>query len=379
MTVVCGEVPVLAAAGTLGTVFNYVICIFAIGVIIFAHELGHFLLAKKNGVYVVEFSLGMGPRLLSYKKGETRYSLKLVPFGGSCMMMGEDGGIPDAEPEVDQNEKISEDRSFQNKSVWARISIIAAGPIFNFLLAFLCSVVIIGSIGVDRATLIDVMEGYPADEAGIQAGDTILSLNGRDVTFYRDVTLYLQFCDPTQPVAVTYERDGQTYETELNFRYDEEDQKYYLGLVGSSSYREKVSPLQTLRYSVSDVRYCIEVTFRSLQMLFTGQASLNDLSGPVGITSVMSETVEAASADGAFYIFLNILNLMVLISANLGVVNLLPIPALDGGRLLFLILEAIRGKPVNREREGMVHIVGMVLLMILMVVVLFNDVRKLIF
>lgn len=379
MTILHGTAPVLAAAGTLGTVFNYIISIFALGVIIFAHELGHFLLAKKNGVYVVEFSIGMGPRLLSYKKGETRYSIKLVPFGGSCMMMGEDGGIPDAEPELEQKEEIDEERSFQNKSVWARISIIAAGPFFNFLLAFLCSVIIVGSIGVDRATLIDVMEGYPAAEAGIEAGDTILKLNDHKVTFYRDVTLYLQFCDPTEPVSVTYERDGEIYETQLNFRYDETEGRYYLGLVGSTSYRQRVSPFQTLRYSLSDVRYNIELTFRSLQMLFTGQASVNDLSGPVGITSVMNETVEAAKVDGAFYVFLNILNLMILISANLGVMNLLPIPALDGGRLLFLIIEAVRGKPVNREREGIVHIVGMVLLMLLMVFVLFNDVRKLIF
>ena len=379
MTMWYESMQMVSAAGTLGTVFNYVISIFALGVIIFAHELGHFLLAKKNGVYVVEFSIGMGPRLLTYKKGETRYSIKLIPFGGSCMMMGEDGGIPDAEPEIETSADIGEDRSFQDKSVWARIAIIAAGPFFNFLLAFVCAVVVVGSVGIDRPALLEVMDGYPAQEAGMEAGDTIRELNGHKVTFYRDVILYLQFCDPTEPVEVTYERDGEVKQAEISFRYDEESGRYYLGLVGSTSYRDKVSPLQVVRYSFSEVRYTIEATFRSLQMLFTGKASVNDLSGPVGITSVMNDTVEAAKADGAFYVFLNILNLMMLISANLGIMNLLPIPALDGGRLLFLLIEAVRGKPVDREKEGIVHIVGMVLLMLLMVVVLFNDIRKLIF
>lgn len=377
MNWLCNGVSMLSAAGTIGTIFNYVISILALGLIVLAHELGHFLLAKKNGVHVIEFSIGMGPRLVSVKKGDTRYSLKWIPFGGSCMMMGEDGGIPDAEPELEGQERIDPERSFQNKSVWARISIIVAGPIFNFLLAFICSVVIIGTIGVDTSRIIDVMEGYPAEEAGLQADDKIISLNGHKVVFYRDVTLYLQFCDPMEPVDVVYQRDGERYETTLEFQYDEEEGRYYLGLIGSNSYREAVGPLQVLRYGVSEVRYCVEVTVRSIQMLVTGAASVNDLSGPVGITTVMNETVEEAKSDGPLYVFLNLLNLIILISANLGVMNLLPLPALDGGRLLFLIIEAVRGKPVDREKEGMVHIVGMVLLMLLMVAVLFNDIRKL--
>ena len=368
----------LLAAGTLGTIFNYAVSIFALGLIILAHELGHFLIAKKNGVCVVEFSIGMGPRLISVKKGETRYSLKWIPFGGSCMMLGEDGGIPDEVPEAQEKEKLDSEGSFQSKSVWARMAIIAAGPLFNFLLAFVCSVVIMGNIGVDTARVLDVIDGYPAQEAGIQADDTIISLNGHHVTFYRDITLYLRFQDPMKPVEVVYERDGQRYTTTLSFQYDEEAKQYYIGLIGSNNYREMVSPVQVLRYSLSEVRYSIEATVRSIQMLVTGSASVNDLSGPVGITSVMNETVEEAKSDGALYVLLNILNLMILISANLGVMNLLPLPALDGGRLFFLIIEAVRGKPIDREKEGMVHIVGMVLLMLLMVFVLFNDIRKLI-
>lgn len=180
-------------------------------------------------------------------------------------------------------------------------------------------------------------------------------------------------------MQVVYERDGAQYETELHFQYDEDAGRYYIGIQGSTSYRQKLSPVQVVRYSLSETRYNLELTLKSLQMLFTGKASVNDLSGPVGITNVMTETVESAKSDGALYVFLNILNLMILISANLGVMNLLPIPALDGGRLFFLLIEAVRGKPVSREKEGIVHIIGFVLLMILMVFVVFNDIRKLFF
>ena len=368
-------------AAALGKIFNYAISIFALGFIIFFHELGHFLLAKKNGICVIEFSVGMGPRLFSFKKGETRYSLKWIPFGGSCMMQGEDGGIPDAAPEPDPEDAIALDpeRSFADKSVWARISVIAAGPLFNFLLAFLCSLVIMGTIGADTPEILGVIDGYPAQEAGLAAGDEILSINGEKMVFYRDVLLYLQLADPTETMQVVYERDGAQYETELHFQYDEDAGRYYIGIQGSTSYRQKLSPVQVVRYSLSETRYNLELTLKSLQMLFTGKASVNDLSGPVGITNVMTETVESAKSDGALYVFLNILNLMILISANLGVMNLLPIPALDGGRLFFLLIEAVRGKPVSREKEGIVHIIGFVLLMILMVFVVFNDIRKLFF
>ena len=206
-------------AAALGTIFNYAISIFALGFIIFFHELGHFLLAKKNGICVIEFSVGMGPRLFSFKKGETRYSLKWIPFGGSCMMQGEDGGIPDAAPEPDPEDAIALDpeRSFADKSVWARISVIAAGPLFNFLLAFLCSLVIMGTIGADTPEILGVIDGYPAQEAGLAAGDEILSINGEKMVFYRDVLLYLQLADPTETMQVVYERDGAQYETELHF------------------------------------------------------------------------------------------------------------------------------------------------------------------
>ena len=352
-------------------VFSIIITLIIISIIVFMHEFGHFLLAKKNGIGVTEFSIGMGPRLFSKVRGNTRYSIKGIPFGGSCIMKGDDNGIPDPDMEADTS-----DDAFNNKSVWARISVIAAGPIFNFILAFILSVILIGLVGFDKPVIQSVMDGYPAQQAGMQAGDEIVKLNNKKIVIYRDISLYLDD-HPGESVDVTYKRDGQIYNTTIVPKWDEENQKYYMGIMGSTSYRTKGNVLQTMKYSAYEVKYWIELTFKSLGMLFTGKASVNDLSGPVGIVDIVDTTVQETKSDGMFYVFLNMLNLSILISANLGVMNLLPIPALDGGRLIFLFIEAVRGKPVPRDKEGIVHIAGFVLLMALMVFVLFNDIRKL--
>lgn len=330
--------------------------------IILFHELGHFLLAKRGGITVEEFSLGMGPRILSTVKGGTRYSWKLLPFGGSCMMLGEDEGS-------------TEEGSFGSKSVWTRISVIAAGPIFNFILAFVLSVIIIGSIGIDKPVVLAVSEGYPAAEAGIQEGDTILRMNHQKIHVSREVTNYVTF-HQGEDVTIVYEHDGEQKTAVLSPK-ESETGRYIFGISVYSSYREKVGPLETLKYSAYEVKYWIQLTIESLKMLFTGQVGLNDMAGPVGVVSIIDDTYKESAADGGFYIWLNMLNISILLTANLGVMNLLPLPALDGGRLVFLILEAIRGKRVDPEKEGMVHFVGLMLLMVLMVVVMFNDIRKL--
>lgn len=339
-----------------------VIALLVFSIIIIIHELGHFLLAKLNGITVVEFSLGMGPRILSTEKGGTRYSWKLLPFGGSCMMLGED-------------ESSGEAGSFGSKSVWARISVIAAGPIFNFILAFVLAVLVIGSIGYDPPKLIGVLEGYPAEEAGMQAGDIIKKMNGKKIHLYREVSNYTTF-HQGETVDVTYERDGKEYQVTLVPKESEDGSKL-LGITGSSSYREKTNPIQTLKYGVYEVKYWIETTIESLGMMIKGKVSIDDISGPVGVVSVIGETYEESTKDGGFYVWVNMLNIAILLTANLGVMNLLPIPALDGGRLVFLIIEAIRGRRIDAEKEGMIHLIGLAALMLLMIVVMFNDVRKL--
>lgn len=340
------------------------IALLVFSVIIIVHELGHFLLAKKAGITVTEFSLGMGPRLLSFEAGGTRYSWKLLPFGGSCMMLGEDG--------EDEGEG-----TFGSKSVWARISVIVAGPLFNFLLAFVMAVFIVGSIGYDAPILVGVAEGTPAEAAGLQAGDRIVKMNGKKIRLWRQVENYSMF-HPGETVVFRYVRDGQTLETTVTPEIM--NGRYRYGINGNVNLtRQKTNPVETLQYSVIEVGYWIDTTLSSLKMLVQGGVSLDDMSGPVGVVDAIGETYEESRSDGAFYVWLNLLNIAILLSANLGVMNLLPIPALDGGRLVFLILEAIRKRRVEPELEAKIHLTGLALLMLLMLVVMFNDVKKLFF
>lgn len=341
---------------------NIIIAIIIFSIIILFHELGHFLLAKFNGIRVNEFCLGLGPTLFGFTRGETKYSVKLLPFGGACMMEGEDGESKD-------------ERAFNSKSVWARISVVVAGPVFNFIMAWVFALIVIGSAGYDRPVLVGVMEGFPAEEAGLQAGDEIISMNGYRTHFYREVSQYSMF-HPGEDVEIVYERDGKRYETTLAPQMDEESGRELLGISGSLV-REKGNFLQTITHSFYEVRYWICNTIDSLRMLVTGKVGVNDLSGPVGIVKVMGDTYDSnQSAGGTGLAILSMVNFSIFLSANLGIMNLLPIPALDGGRLVFLIIEAIRRKKIDPEKEGMVHFVGLMALMALMVFVMFNDIRN---
>lgn len=449
---------------------NIVLAIIVLSVIIIVHEFGHFILAKANGVMVMEFCIGFGPKLVSFKKGETVYSIKLLPFGGACIMLGEDFLDTEDEAEEGESEETSDNsaeksvkekydmsRSFPAQSVWARMSILAAGPVFNFILAFVLSVIIIGFAGYDPCEVSAVADNSPASSAGLEAGDLITKINGHRVTFSRDLSLET-LMHPDRTLNITYERDGQKYTAKVVPEYQKkvsymtgitilsdcsiqtvendspakkggikagdkiksiqgteientqqivdiiaacdgseqtivverdgkeltlkvtpqmkERESYYTGLYSYGA-RQKAGALSTVGYAFKDVGYWIRTVFGSLGMMFRGQVSLDDVSGPVGVVSVIGDVVEESKSDGAFYVLLNLFNMTVMISANLGVMNLLPLPALDGGRLLFVILEILRGKPVAKEKEGIVHFAGMILLMILMVVVMFNDIKNL--
>lgn len=350
---------------------NILAAILLFGFIVLVHEFGHFLLAKVNGIGVVEFSIGMGPRLFSFTKGETRYSIKILPFGGSCMMVGEDVENPDP-------------KAFNNKPVWSRIAVIAAGPIFNFILAFLFAIVIVSQFGHDSAVLHGVTENSPAQEAGLQAGDKITKINNRKIVSYRDVLMYI-VTHPGEEMTVYYQRPpGGSWEnngaaekrsTVMTPRYDEERQAYLLGVQFYGN--EEVEGIgELLYYSAYEVKYCISSTFDSIGMMIRGKIQVNDaVSGPIGIVDMVSETVQEGREAGGLAVALVLSNWVLLLSASLGIMNLLPFPALDGGRLLFLFIEVLRGKPVDPEKEGMVHMAGMMVLMVLMVLVLFNDIR----
>lgn len=344
------------------SIISIIIAIIIFSIIVIFHELGHFLLAKANGIKVNEFSLGLGPTIVGFTKGETKYSIKLLPFGGACMMEGEDEGSADQ-------------RAFTNKPVWARFSVVFAGPFFNFIMAFLFAVILIACVGYDKPVISDVIEGYAAEEAGMQAGDEIIKMNHLSIHFYKEISAYATF-HAGEEVKITYLRDGEKNTTTLVPKLDEESGRYLYGFVTNGD-RVKGNPFTILKNAFYEVRYWIYTTIQSLRLLVTGSVSVNELSGPVGIVKNMGEVYEeSVTTDGYFYAFINMLNWTILLSANLGVMNLLPLPALDGGRLVFLIVEAIRRKRIPPEKEGMVHLVGIVLLLLLMVVVMFNDIRK---
>lgn len=339
---------------------SYILALIIFSAIVIFHELGHFLLAKWNGIEVIEFSLGMGPRLLSHVWGDTRYSLKLLPIGGSCQMVGEE-------------EASDSEGAFGNKSVWARIAVVAAGPVFNFILAWVLALIIVGSVGYDN-TMVDIIPDSAAAEAGMEDGDQIISINGSRTWLYREVSLYSSL-HQGQTATVVFERNGEKQTVVLTPK--QSDTGAYLYGFSRTVQREKGGALETVGYSCAEIRYWLKATVESLKMLIGGQVGLEEMSGPVGIVSTIGDTYKESRVDGWYYVTMNMIMIAIFLSVNLGVMNLLPIPALDGGQLVFLILEAIRGKAIPQEKESMVHFTGFVLLMGLMAVILFSDLHKL--
>ncbi|GFI65685.1 regulator of sigma-W protease RasP [Lachnospiraceae bacterium] len=343
------------------------------GVVVIAHEFGHFLIAKANGIHVVEFAVGMGPNIFSVKKRGTKYSLKLFPIGGACMFEGEDGL---AEKDEESGEVMEPGPgSFLKAKVWSRIATVAAGPFFNFILAFIIAFIMVnmtGIIAIRDPVAVQVIEGGGAEAAGLQAGDRIISLNGERICLYQEISLFIQTSYQGGEIQVEYERDGSRHTVALTPQYDAE---YGYPLLGISN-GDLVEPkgFDTLRYAWYEMRYSVKATYKSLGMLFGGRVSRQDVAGPVGIAvNVVGATYEAAKEYGWESVLLSMLNITLMLSVNLGILNLLPIPALDGGRLVFLLLELIRGKPIPPEKEGMVHFVGLIFFMVLMVFIFFND------
>jgi regulator of sigma E protease len=335
-------------------------------VVVIAHEFGHFIVAKKNGIRVVEFFIGMGPSLFSFQKGETKYSLKLFPVGGACMFEGEDG--------LEKEKGGISERAFPNAPVWARVATIFAGPLFNFLVAFVMAVILVSVCGITTPEVLSVSEDGRALQAGMQVGDVITKINGKSVHLGGEVTLISQLNTKGETLTITYERNGQEGTAVINPSYDEATGRYYMG-VGIGGYLKCNVP-QTFKYAFYTMKFYVESTFKSLGMLVTGQLSKDDVSGPVGLVKVVDEVYDSAKVYGAIDVLLNMMEIALLLSVNLGIMNLLPFPALDGGRLVFLLVEAFRGKPIPPEKEGMVHLAGMMALMVLMVLVFFNDITK---
>jgi regulator of sigma E protease len=353
-------------------ILTIIVFVLIFSVVVVSHELGHFIIAKLNGIKVLQFAVGMGPELIKFKKGETEYVLKLLPIGGACMFEGEDG-IYSSDKEENGEIKEKPEGAFNDANVWARIATVFAGPFFNIILAFLLSLIVVGFSGEVIPTVDTLTEGYPAIEAGLQEGDIITKMDGERIYLQSEVT-FISAVSTGKPIEIEYKRDGQKYKTTITPKYSEEDERYYLGFTIGESIECKGFDL--IKYSAYEVRYWLKTTVKSLIMLVQGRLSANDLSGPVGIAVTIDETIEVAKPYGIPTVVLTMINFALLLSVNLGVMNLLPLPALDGGRLLFMFIEVIRGKPVPPEKEGFVHFIGFVALMILMVFVLYNDIAK---
>ena len=340
------------------TVVRIIEALLLLSVLVMIHELGHYTAGRLLGFTILEYAIGMGPKLVGFKRNGIEYNLRALPLGGMCRFYGEDDGVAD-------------ERCFNAQKAWKRFIVILAGPLMNFLLAFLIAVALLLGWGVADTTKVVVQsvgENSPASAAGIQIGDTFVSVDGTAVESMESLTDSVRGADPSRMEVVVL-RDGQEQKFVLSNLYNAEADANLMGV--TISYGTK---RVGLGYAIREgAAYCWEMAglvFKSLGMLFTGEAGLKDMAGPVGIIQILGE----ATKSGWYYV----LNLCVMLSVNLGIVNLFPIPALDGGRLFFILIEWVRGKPIPPEKEGMVHLIGFGLLLIFVVVVTFNDVLRLI-
>ena len=347
------------------SIVSILIALLVFFVIIVLHEFGHFAVAKLCGIRVNKFAVGMGPAILKKQIGETEYSLRAFPVGGFCAMEGEDGSSDDP-------------RAFMHAPVWRRMLVVVAGPIMNLILGFLLILVTTILYG-DVATL--QVAGFAKDKetgaswstsetCGLQIGDRIYSIDGMRILTDTDLSYKLQTNENEQMTVVVI-REGEKltlenvrfYNTKTEGRLD-----FYIKA-------EKLGFFNTISYSFLNTVSTGRLIWASLRDLVTGKYGFHDLSGPVGIVTSIGE---AASYGETFKQHLtSVLSLASFITVNVGIFNLLPIPALDGARLVFLVVEAIRRKPIPPEKEGMVHFAGMAVLFLLMIAVTFQDILRL--
>ena len=345
-------------------ILNILLFIVILGFIIFIHEFGHFTWAKICGVYVYEFALGMGPKIFGFKGKETEYSLRAIPIGGYCQLAGED--IDD-----DDIKKVPKKRRLQSKTALQRFLIMFFGAGNNFISAFLILffIALIWGATTMNPIITMVEKGSAAEKAGLEANDVITSINGHKVTTSDDISLYLAVANPEKKTAIKVNRDGDNETIKVKptkIKVDgEETYKYGIGIQQEKEY----GFVAALKYMVNKSKSLFKQMGITFGYLVTGGIRLNQLSGPVGIYSIVGEQAKTGLA--------NILYLVAYLSINVGFINLLPLPAFDGGHILFIIIEKLRGKPVSPELENKIHTIGMILLLLLMLVVTVNDIIKL--
>ena len=326
---------------------SVIIAILVFNAIVFVHEAGHFVAARLSGIKVVEFALGMGPKIVGKKFGETMYSLRAFPIGGFCLMLGED-------------EENKDPGAFNNNPIRSRIAAVAAGPIVNLLAAILIYSLVIAPIA---APIIgQVTKGMPAEKAGIVAGDKIVRINDVKINDWQEMKPEIAKYEGEQ-ITVTVESNGEQRDVQLTPVKNPNTDDVIIGVaqkvkIGGFSLVEGIKTTGTIS----------KLMLNFLGQLVVGKADANEVGGAISIFVYMNDAAKTG--------FISVLFITAMISLNLGIINLLPLPALDGGRLLFLIVELIRRKPVPAEKEGMVHFVGLVALMALAIFLMYKDILR---
>ena len=342
-------------------------------IVVISHEFGHYLLARANGIRVKEFLVGFGPVIFKFKKGETVFKVCLLPLGGACVYDGMDELDKDEEPEEGEDRII--DRSkFPNAKPWAKIATLVAGPLFNFILGFIVAFIMVNMIVIREPVVTEVIEGGAAEEAGLLPGDKITAIDGQKIYLYDELSVYTTLYRGGD-TRLTVDRNGESVEITLTPYYSTEYGKYMFGIV-NDTYVEELKGTDAFRYAWYEMRYNVIMVWKSLGALVTGNLARENVAGPVGVVNMVGDIIEEASPYGWMTVLVNMLNLMLLLTVNLGIFNMLPVPALDGGRLLFALIELVRGKPVPPKKEAYVHLAGMALLLIIVVVVFFNDIHN---
>ena len=339
---------------------TFLLTVLIFGVLILIHELGHYLFARLFDVAITEFAVGMGPKLFSRvsKKTGIRYSLRLIPFGGYVSMEGEDDDSQD-------------ERAFCNKATWKRMIITAAGAVMNLLLGLILMTGYVSTYPMYGTTVLADLEGSVLEEHA-EIGDEIIEIGGHSVYTANDL-IYEIFRLGVEPVDVVLLRDGKEITVQdIQFPVTSEN-GIAAGMYDFKIYGEEKSFAEVLKQSVCQCRLSCKMVYESLWDLVTGRYGMEAVSGPIGTGEVIGEAVKNDKENGGY----SLLYLCAVITINLGLFNLLPIPALDGGRLFFQFIELIRRKPINRKYEGYIHAVGMLLLLLLMVIITFKDIVKL--
>ncbi len=348
-------------------IVTLLIAILIFGLIIGIHEFGHFIVAKLNHIQVNEFAIGMGPKLLHFRKGETTYSLRLFPIGGFCSMEGED-------------QSSENPNAFEKKAVWRRMLVVLAGAFMNLVLGFVLIAVLLCTSTKIPSTVIarfaettnsagETVTASESERSGLRVGDKIIAIDGSHILSATDLIYKLQTTE-TDSYDVTVKRDGARVVVEnVKFHNDNTD-----GLLDFAVEGKSKNPVNVVTYAAKDTAATAKLIWMSLVELVSGKYSLQDLSGPVGTVSVIEQA--ASNGENLLERVQSVMNLTIFITVNVGVFNLLPIPGLDGSRFVFLLIEAIRRKPVPKNREAMVHLIGMAALFLLMILVTVQDITR---